>query len=121
MPTENTRLNVVSLCAQWCGVCRDWRPVLDQLAGSHPQVAWRWLDIEDEADLLDDLDVETFPTLLVAHYLEGRILSSFRQIDELIFNLLPQLERYEGRVRFSRQAGEDEAADAADRVPAETA
>ena len=66
MPTENTRLTVVSLCAQWCGVCRDWRPVLDQLAGSHPQVAWRWLDIEDEADLLDDLDVETFPTLLVA-------------------------------------------------------
>jgi biopolymer transport protein ExbB len=60
------------------------------------------------------------PTLLVAHYFEGRILSSFRQIDELIFNLLPQLERYEGRVRFSRQAGEDESAEPADRVPAET-
>ena len=25
-----------------------------------------WLDIEDQADLLGDLDIETFPTLLVA-------------------------------------------------------
>jgi hypothetical protein len=32
----------------------------------------------------------------------------FHQIDELLFNLLPQIERYEGRVRFGRQAGEGE-------------
>lgn len=64
--SSETSLTVVCLCAQWCGVCRDWRPVLDGLAAAHPQVNWRWLDIEDEADLMDDLDVETFPTLLVA-------------------------------------------------------
>ena len=59
------------------------------------------------------------PTLLVAHYFEGRILSSFRHIDELIFNLLPQLERYEGRVRFSRQTeGGEPAADEAESLPA---
>jgi biopolymer transport protein ExbB len=44
------------------------------------------------------------PALLASHFFETRILNSFRQIDELTFNLLPQLERYEGRVRFSRQA-----------------
>jgi biopolymer transport protein ExbB len=44
------------------------------------------------------------PALLASHFFESRILHSFRQIDELIFNLLPQLERYEGRVRFSRHA-----------------
>ncbi len=82
MPTENT-LTVVNLCAQWCGVCRDWQPVIDQAAAAHPQVRWRWLDIEDEADLLDDLDVETFPTLLVA-----------RGADVLFFGpTLPQAER----------------------------
>ena len=26
----------------------------------------RWLDIEDEAGLIGDLDIETFPTILVA-------------------------------------------------------
>jgi biopolymer transport protein ExbB len=42
------------------------------------------------------------PALLASHFFEGRILNVFRQIDELVFHLLPQLERYEGRVRFGR-------------------
>jgi biopolymer transport protein ExbB len=49
------------------------------------------------------------PAAIVAHWLEGRIQMLFHQIDELLFNLLPQIERYEGRVRFGRQAGEGEA------------
>jgi thioredoxin 1 len=58
-------LHVVSLCAQWCGTCRDWKPVIDETASSLPHLRWRWLDIEDEAALLGDLDVETLPTVLV--------------------------------------------------------
>jgi thioredoxin 1 len=58
-------LHVVSLCAQWCGTCRDWKPVMDEVASNHPQLRWRWLDIEDEAELLGDLDVETLPSVLI--------------------------------------------------------
>lgn len=47
------------------------------------------------------------PATAFAHYFEGRITILFHQIDELVFSLLPQLERYEGRVRFNRQ-GSDE-------------
>jgi biopolymer transport protein ExbB len=50
------------------------------------------------------------PCALFSHYFEGRIQSLFHQIDELVFSLLPQLERYEGRVRFSRQGVEDNGA-----------
>ena len=42
------------------------------------------------------------PAAIFAHYFEGRIQSLFIQIDELLFNLMPQIERYEGRVRFGR-------------------
>lgn len=42
------------------------------------------------------------PALLASHFFEGRILKIFHQIDELNFNLLPQLEQYEGRVRFGK-------------------
>ncbi len=45
------------------------------------------------------------PAAVIAHYLEGKIQSAFHQIDELVFNLLPQIERFEGRIRFSRQPG----------------
>lgn len=56
----------VCLCADWCGTCRDWRAVVDQVAQAQPDVRWRWLDIEDEADLLGELDIETLPCLLLA-------------------------------------------------------
>jgi biopolymer transport protein ExbB len=50
------------------------------------------------------------PALLASHFFEGRILKIFHQIDELIFNLLPQLEQYEGRVRFGKNGDSEEVA-----------
>jgi biopolymer transport protein ExbB len=43
------------------------------------------------------------PCACIVHYFEGRIMARFREIDELLFNLLPQVERYEGKLRVSRQ------------------
>lgn len=57
---------VICLCAEWCGVCRDWRAAFDQAAGEHPQARFAWIDVEDEAAAMGDVDVETFPTVLVA-------------------------------------------------------
>jgi biopolymer transport protein ExbB len=48
------------------------------------------------------------PSLLASHYFEGKIIKLMHQIDELALQLMPQLERYEGRVRFARQAGNGE-------------
>lgn len=48
------------------------------------------------------------PAAIFAHYFEGRIQTLFHQIDEMLFNLMPQVERFEGRVRFGRQAGAGE-------------
>lgn len=56
----------VCLCAAWCGTCGIYRPLFDELARAHPQVRFEWVDIEDESELAGDLDVETFPTLLIA-------------------------------------------------------
>jgi len=56
---------VVCLCAEWCGACREYRPLFQQIARAHPALRFAWVDIEDHADLADDFDVETFPTLLI--------------------------------------------------------
>jgi thiol-disulfide isomerase/thioredoxin len=63
---------VVCLCAAWCGTCRDYRDGFEALAGEFPQAHFRWLDVEDEADLLaavaddpDAFDIDNFPTLLI--------------------------------------------------------
>jgi thioredoxin 1 len=57
---------VICLCAEWCGTCRDYRPLFEQVARSNPTLRFAWVDIEDHADIADEFDVETFPTLLVA-------------------------------------------------------
>lgn len=52
------------LCAQWCGVCRDYQAfVREQQARGLED--WVWVDIENQAQVLGDLDVENFPTLFI--------------------------------------------------------
>jgi thiol-disulfide isomerase/thioredoxin len=65
-------VRVVCLCADWCGVCRDYRATFAQVQAQFPQFQWQWVDVEDEADLLHPLEVENFPTLLLAVGTEPR-------------------------------------------------
>ncbi len=65
----NSAIHVACLCAAWCRLCDDYRQVLQQVAaefasGGHA-LAWHWIDIEDDAELLGEIDVETFPTLVI--------------------------------------------------------
>ncbi len=46
------------------------------------------------------------PSSILAHFFEGRIQKLFHQIDEMLYSLLPQIERFEGRVRFGRSTGD---------------
>lgn len=41
------------------------------------------------------------PAAIFAHFFEGRIQHLFHEVDELLFNLLPQVERFEGRMRVT--------------------
>ena len=45
------------------------------------------------------------PSAVLSHYYENRIVSMLNEIEEMVFNLLPQFERYEGQVRFTTGAG----------------
>jgi thioredoxin 1 len=64
-------VHVACLCAAWCRLCDDYAPtfqrVTAELQARHPGLQTHWLDIEDEAELLGDLDIETFPTIVVVH------------------------------------------------------
>ena len=57
---------VACLCADWCGACREYKPLFDSLARKFPNVRFLWVDVEDEADLIDPVEVENFPTILIA-------------------------------------------------------
>ena len=54
------------------------------------------------------------PAAMIAHFLEGRIMRGYRDIDDLVDDVLPHLERYEhkGRVTPEQLRGEPAAAKA---------
>ncbi|MBL8445914.1 MAG: thioredoxin family protein [Zoogloeaceae bacterium] len=83
---------VACLCAAWCGTCRDYRQVFDALAARFPQAEFHWLDVEDEADWLGDLDVENFPTLVIQRdediLFHGVVLPQPGIIERLVSTLL---------------------------------
>jgi thioredoxin-like negative regulator of GroEL len=56
---------VACLCAGWCGTCTGYRDTFEQLAARHPDKFFVWIDIEDQAAVVGDLDIENFPTLLM--------------------------------------------------------
>lgn len=56
---------IACLCAAWCDVCRQYQASFQELAARHPDKHFIWIDIEDEADVVGDFDVDNFPTLLI--------------------------------------------------------
>lgn len=83
---------VICLCAEWCGVCREWREQFEQLATAHPGQRFAWIDVEDEAQAMGDVDIETFPTMLVAQgdapRFFGPVQPSAAQFSRLLSSLL---------------------------------
>ena len=65
--SQRSAVLVACLCADWCDTCRDYRAVFDALEHEfHTQADFVWVDIEDDEAALGNVDVETFPTLLIA-------------------------------------------------------
>lgn len=65
---QGERWIVACLCAAWCGTCGSYRAAFDALAARHPDKHFIWIDIEDQADVVGDLDVDNFPTLLIQRH-----------------------------------------------------
>ncbi|MDR1275681.1 MAG: thioredoxin family protein [Candidatus Accumulibacter sp.] len=56
---------VVCLCAEWCKSCREFQSDFDALSSDFAGADFRWVDIEENADAMGELDIVDFPTLLV--------------------------------------------------------
>lgn len=92
--TRDPQWWVICLCAAWCGVCREWEPAFAQQARAHPQIRFAWVDVEDEAEAMGDLEIETFPSVLIARDAQvlflGPVPPSGSQLGRLIASLQAQ-------------------------------
>ena len=62
----DTPILIACLCADWCGTCKDYRTLFLQMQAEFPLARFVWVDVEDHADLVDPIEVDNFPTLLIA-------------------------------------------------------
>ena len=62
---QGSGLLVVCFCAAWCDTCDSVRAALQRIAARDTESTYIWLDIEDDAALVGDIEIENFPTLAV--------------------------------------------------------
>jgi thioredoxin 1 len=71
-PGHRSGLLVVCFCAAWCDTCDGVRAALQRIATRDDANTYLWLDIEDDAALIGEIEIENFPTLAV--YRDGEPL-----------------------------------------------
>jgi thioredoxin 1 len=84
---------VIALCANWCGVCREFRAAFDAAARALYPTGFVWVDIESRAET-EDVDLETLPTLLVVEgdgriRFYGPVLPRASAVEQLVRGLTP--------------------------------
>jgi len=93
MSQTPSRLLIACFCAAWCRTCDDYAHVVTSLKDQYaPFADVVWVDIEDHAEVLDEVDVENFPTLLVSDrhqvYFWGTLLPHASTVTQLIDRVL---------------------------------
>ena len=88
---NNNQRIVVCYCAAWCRTCDSYLDAFKDLSEKFPELVFLWVDTEDEESLLDDLDVENFPTLLIQEDGEnlffGTMLPYIGHLERMILNV----------------------------------
>ena len=98
---------VACLCAAWCGTCSTYRATFEEMAKRHPDKHFVWIDIEDQADVVGDLDVDNFPTLLIQRH---DVVGFFGTMlpDPALAERLLQAQTSASGEELARQAGSSE-------------
>ena len=86
---------IACLCAAWCDTCTAYRDSFDALMTQHMDKCFAWIDIEDQAHLVDEVDIQNFPTILIQHRDQvvffGTVLPDPTQLQRLILSMTEKL------------------------------
>lgn len=56
---------IVDFWAPWCGPCRAFAPVYDQVSENHPDIIFAKVDTEAEQAIAGSFQIRSIPTLMV--------------------------------------------------------
>jgi thioredoxin 1 len=62
--TSNSTV-IVDYWAPWCGPCRGFAPVFEQVAEAHPDVVFAKVNTDEEQEIAAHFQIRSIPTLMV--------------------------------------------------------
>jgi len=62
---DDNEIVLLDFWADWCGPCRMFGPIYEQVSETHPDLVFAKIDTEAEQALAAQLNIQSIPTLMV--------------------------------------------------------
>lgn len=84
--TRNT-LSIVDIYASWCGSCRLFAPVFQEVAAAHPEFKFYKIEAEQNPEFRASIPIDNLPFVAVfqnGEYVGGQTTSKREALEEMI-------------------------------------
>ncbi len=71
---EKNPILIIDFWAPWCGPCRQFAPIYEEVAGEYPDIAFGKVNTEEQQDIAGYFNIQSIPTVMIIR--EGVIVFS---------------------------------------------
>jgi len=62
---KNNDFVIIDFWAPWCGPCKSFAPVYEELSEKYPDIVFSKVDTEEEQELAGSFNIRSIPTLMI--------------------------------------------------------